>query len=375
MTDTIINAGNGTFKTEGAVGMKEVRDFLPGKDGLLASSFEVTDFPGSVSLKKLYDESSAGRIVLAGNASYPSENYSRIGFRGSSYRNPTISYELNGGQELFTITISAQNTESTDTWEYKIDEGSWTQGGTIATTTKTVTNVSSGTYSIEVRLKDSQGTVIATSIQKSVSVSSPPTIALAGINQQALLDGQVVYTEWLAQPGVGGRYSSVHLILHPSRYAGQTVEGPSAINLAIRGTYNASLDRFTVGDPSYGLPFGYGLKFFPNTGYGSKVEGAGFGYTSTFSAIYWGNPNNPLDVDDLTDYTNSDVRWGGYDNPTYPANSFRLKWLRKKAGLPNIVSLSNYYGLTKLHDIPSQGFQPYFSGGGGLPASSPWFFI
>ena len=61
---------------------------------------------------------------------------------------PSISHTLTGGQEEFTITISASNEISSDKWQYKIGTGSWEAGGAIGTTTKTVTGQDEGTLSV-----------------------------------------------------------------------------------------------------------------------------------------------------------------------------------------------------------------------------------
>ena len=89
MADTIIGAHDGTFKTEGSISMRETQEFLALREGLSAASFESPGLAGSISLQKLYDASNAGEIVLAGNAAYPSSNYSLGGLRGSSYQNNT----------------------------------------------------------------------------------------------------------------------------------------------------------------------------------------------------------------------------------------------------------------------------------------------
>lgn len=101
MADTIINAFDGTFKTDGSVGMKEARDFLVGRDGLDNTSFEGSN-EGSISLKQLYDASSIGGIFLAGNTAFPTDKYSLGGLRGASYQNNTApAIELLGPSEFF----------------------------------------------------------------------------------------------------------------------------------------------------------------------------------------------------------------------------------------------------------------------------------
>jgi hypothetical protein len=90
MSDTIIGANDGTFKTAGSIGMLESRNFLTEREGLSDTSFAAGGKPGSISLKKLYDASNAGGIVLAGNAAYPSNNYNLGGLYGSIYTNNTL---------------------------------------------------------------------------------------------------------------------------------------------------------------------------------------------------------------------------------------------------------------------------------------------
>jgi len=89
MADTIIGAHDGTFKTDGSISMRETQEFLALREGLSASSFESPGLEGSISIQKLYDASNAGEIVLAGNAAYPSSNYSLGGLRGANYTNNT----------------------------------------------------------------------------------------------------------------------------------------------------------------------------------------------------------------------------------------------------------------------------------------------
>lgn len=85
---------------------------------------------------------------------------------------PSISCTVTGGQEEITISITRSNHISTDKWQYKIDSGSWQTGAGIGTTSKTVTGVTDGTRSVQVRLQNSGGTVLATSSSVSVEVES-----------------------------------------------------------------------------------------------------------------------------------------------------------------------------------------------------------
>lgn len=102
MADTIIGAHDGTFKTDGSISMRETQEFLALREGLSASSFESPGLEGSISIQKLYDASNAGEIVLAGNAAYPSSNYSLGGLRGANYTNNTAPViQLLGPNYLF----------------------------------------------------------------------------------------------------------------------------------------------------------------------------------------------------------------------------------------------------------------------------------
>lgn len=87
MSNTIIGAHSGSFKTEGSVGMLESRSFLINREGLSNASFEAEGRPGSISLRKIYDASYSAGIVRAGNSPYPSNNYNLGGLYGSSYTN------------------------------------------------------------------------------------------------------------------------------------------------------------------------------------------------------------------------------------------------------------------------------------------------
>ena len=105
MADTIIGAHDGTFKTDGSISMRETQEFLALREGLSASSFESPGLEGSISIQKLYDASNAGEIVLAGNAAYPSSNYSLGGLRGANYTNNTPPViDLLGPSEYFVNT-------------------------------------------------------------------------------------------------------------------------------------------------------------------------------------------------------------------------------------------------------------------------------
>lgn len=91
---------------------------------------------------------------------------------------PSISCTATGGEEKITISISRSNHISTDKWQYKIDSGSWQTGAAIGTTSKVVTGVAAGTRSVQVRLQNSGGTVLATSASVSTTVQAayvPPT--------------------------------------------------------------------------------------------------------------------------------------------------------------------------------------------------------
>ena len=91
---------------------------------------------------------------------------------------PSISCTATGGEEKITISISRSNHISTDKWQYKIDSGSWQTGAAIGTTSKVVTGVAAGTRSVQVRLQNSGGTVLATSASVSTTVQAgyvPPS--------------------------------------------------------------------------------------------------------------------------------------------------------------------------------------------------------
>lgn len=108
MADTIIGAHDGTFKTEGSISMRETQEFLALREGLSAASFESSGLAGSISLQKLYDASNAGEIVLAGNAAYPSSNYSLGGLRGSSYQNNTAPVISLLGPNVFFVNTDTE---------------------------------------------------------------------------------------------------------------------------------------------------------------------------------------------------------------------------------------------------------------------------
>ena len=93
---------------------------------------------------------------------------------------PSISCTATGGEEKITISISRSNHISTDKWQYKIDSGSWQTGAAIGTTSKVVTGVAAGTRSVQVRLQNSGGTVLATSASVSTTVQAGYVPPVAG---------------------------------------------------------------------------------------------------------------------------------------------------------------------------------------------------
>lgn len=121
MSDTIIGAHNGTFKTAGSVGMLEARNFLIGREGLSATSFEAYGLEGSISLQKLYDASNAAEVVLVGNSAYASSNYNIGGLYGANYTNNTAPEITFLGPSVITIGVTSwdesQSTGgTTSTW-------------------------------------------------------------------------------------------------------------------------------------------------------------------------------------------------------------------------------------------------------------------
>lgn len=108
---------------------------------------------------------------------------------------PSISCTATGGDEQITISISRSNHISSDKWQYRIDSGSWQTGAGIGTTSKLVTGVAAGTRSVQVRLQNSGGTVLATSASVSTTVQVayvPPTAGSSVVpsnSSQAFIGG------------------------------------------------------------------------------------------------------------------------------------------------------------------------------------------
>lgn len=259
---------------------------------------------------------------------------------------PSISCTATGGEEQITISISRSNHISTDKWQYKIDSGSWQTGAGIGTTSKTVTGVAVGTRTVQVRLQNSGGTVLATSASVSTTV-------------------QVAYV-----PPTAG--SSVV----PTNSSGKWVGGQGSSNVNVVKTNEISLAGIAQYDVQARITIEFFSWFADDRGrsandddYGSKYINATMvsrvfnkaKNSNQWVGVYQGMNTNAggrlpgpwryqIDDDDWTNPGRGDYAWGG-----------SLTMLTSGTAHTNLKGKS--LGTTKRQVIPAANEVPLFWGG------------